>query len=618
MQHLSRHRRPWSPAVWVAVALLAGACAFVPLKAPPAAVDGGVTGRPCTPTATRSCALPYPSDEFTVEDRSTATGRRVVAPEGLFPQAVLDRLGPGASQQDAFANADGFSAVTPVIFEFAEPVAPGSLPADGGDVLAVFDAATGERVPMRAAVPVDAARHGAPDTIVMAWPRSRFEYGRTYVARVTDGLRARSGGPAPRAPGLARSTDPRVAMLREDLARVEGDRWDRVLNATRFTVRSRDNATLQLDRMAQIVRAADHPIRNLRVGPPFLVQHAAAVVTGEVLLSDFRDPNGVARAEHGATPTWERFVLVLPERAAGPAGAPVVIYGHGITAAKETMIFTASSNAKLGLATIGIDVPNHGDRQSGDGGYVLDITSSRTFGRLASMPLQGIIDQLSLLEAVQDHLGGLELEIPATLLGPARPAVGLDTSTVLYQGTSMGGVLGAAFVGLAPELDGAFLQVAGAGIADVIMNSLIWPLFMGVVPSGASTGDAYALMGGATMLLDHAENANLLDRISANGTPVFLAYGVGDGVVPNVTSDRLISLLDLPLVGRSLTEITLPHRATGSDAIPADGAGAAQLWPFSSAELQSFAAHIVFAQDRSVRLLEEWLQGRLRAEGVTG
>jgi pimeloyl-ACP methyl ester carboxylesterase len=282
------------------------------------------------------------------------------------------------------------------------------------------------------------------------------------------------------------------------------------------------------------------------------------------------------------------------------------------------MLFTAGSNAKLGMATIGIDVPNHGDRQTGDGGYVLDITSSRTFGRLASMPLQGVIDQLSLLEAVQDHLGGLELEIPATLLGPARPAVGLDTSTVLYQGTSMGGVLGAAFVGLAPELDGAFLQVAGSGIADVIMNSLIWPLFMGVVPSGASTGDAYALMGGATMLLDHAENANLLDRISANGTPVFLTYGVGDGVVPNVTSDRLISLLDLPLVGPSLTEITLPHRATGSDAIPADGAGVAQLWPFSSAELQSIAAHIVFAQDRSVRLLEEWLQGRLRAEGIAG
>jgi hypothetical protein len=140
---------------------------------------------------------------------------------------------------------------------------------------------------------------------------------------------------------------------------------------------------------------------------------------------------------------------------------------------------------------------------------------------------------------------------------------------------------------------------------------------MGVVPTGATTGDAYALMGGATMLLDHAENANVLDRIRTNGTPVFLSYGVGDGVVPNVTSDRLISLLDLPLVGRKLTGISLSHRETGTESIPADGVGVAQLWPFSSAEVQSFAAHIVFGQDRSVRLLEEWLRGRLLAEGIT-
>jgi pimeloyl-ACP methyl ester carboxylesterase len=591
----------------VAAALLASGCAYLPVVAPPAVGgDGGGSARPCTSTAVRSCALPFPSDEFTVADASTATGRRLIAPEGLLPRRVLDRLGPGGSPRDAVAGADGYSVVTPVIFELAVPVQPGSLPPDGGDVVALFDTTTGERVPLRASVPADAARHGAPDTIVMAWPRSRLRHGRTYVARVTDGLRARSGGPAPRAPGLARTSDPRVAALRADLARVEGDRWDRVVGATRFTVRSRGSATTQIDRMAGMARAAEHPIRNLRVAPPVFVEHASAVVTGEVLLSDFRDRNGVARAEHGARPTWERFVLVLPERAAGPAGAPVVIYGHGITASKETMLFTAATNAELGLATVGIDVPNHGDRQVGDGGYVLDLTSSRTFGRLASMPLQGVVDQVSLLEAVRDHFGTLDVV----------PGVRLDTSTLFYEGTSMGGVLGAAFVALAPELDGAFLQVAGAGIADIIMNSTIWPLFMGVVPAGATTGDAYALMGSATMLMDHAESANLLDRIRARGTPVFLAYGVGDGVVPNATSDRLISLLGLPLVGPRLTGISLPHRSTGREQIPADGRGVAQLWPFSSAEVQSFAAHIVFAQNRSVRLLEEWLAGRLRAEGV--
>jgi pimeloyl-ACP methyl ester carboxylesterase len=234
------------------------------------------------------------------------------------------------------------------------------------------------------------------------------------------------------------------------------------------------------------------------------------------------------------------------------------------------------------------------------------------------MPLQGIIDQVSLLEAVQRHLGSVRFTAPASIERPARPAVPLDTGTVLYEGTSMGGVLGAAFVALSPELDGAFLQVPGAGIADIIMNSLIWPLFMGVVPAGASTGDAYALMGGASMLLDRSEASNVVERVRQNGTPLFVAYGVGDGVVPNVTTDRLISQLDLPLVGRQLTDIALPHRVTGSDRVPADGTGVVQLWPFSSAELQSIAAHIVFGQSRSVQVLEQWLAGRLVAEGVTG
>ncbi len=598
----------------VVVAVVASGCTFLPTPLP----DRGAAaqdGRSCSVSAMRSCALPYPSDEFTVADPSTGTGRRVELPADLLPDRVVAALGPGATPADASRGADGFAALTPVMFELDRAVSPSSIPADGGDVLAVYDEATGERVPIRVEVPGEAARHGAPDTIVVAWPKVRYEFGHTYVARLTDGARARSGSLQP-APGLTDRSDPTVAALAAALERFEGERWDDVLVATRFTVRSESNATHELDAMNAAVRAQDHPVRNLRVDLPLLVPGASAVVVGEVQITDFRDEDGIARIANGGTQRWVPFTLVLPERPAGPEGAPVVIYGHGLIASKETMLFTASTNAQKGLATIGIDVPNHGARQAGNGGFLLDLNNARGFGRLASMPLQGVVDHVSLLLAVQHHLGDVELLLPDLPGRVGQPAPRLDVDHVLYEGTSMGGVLGAAFTALAPELEGSFLQVAGTGIADTIFHSLLWVLFMGIIPSGASTGDAYALMGAATLLTDPADNVNVLSRTREHGTPVFLAYGVGDGVVPNYISDRMIALLDLPLVGREIRPLSVPRRDAGAD-IPADGNGFGQIWPDAAPETFSFLAHVVFVQHQSVRLLEEWLDGRLAAAGVT-
>ena len=63
----------------------------------------------------RSCALPYPSDEFTVVARPRLAHRRVrlAVPEDLVPESVLAQLGPGAGFEDAFGDADGFSARQP-------------------------------------------------------------------------------------------------------------------------------------------------------------------------------------------------------------------------------------------------------------------------------------------------------------------------------------------------------------------------------------------------------------------------------------------------------------------------------------------------------------------------
>ena len=607
----SRRMRPGLVAAGAAVvALVATSCAFLPVPLPARDTTSN-GGPPCADASMRSCALPYPSDEFTVADSSTETGVRVEMPEGVIDRAARDRLGPGATVEDAFGGADGFSAVTPVIFELDRSVDPSSMPADGGDVIAVFDVATGARVPIRAEISKDSIRFGAMNTIVMAWPTVRFDYGHTYVARLNRGLHANVGELAT-APGIATVSSEYVAGIRSALRAIEGDRWSDVISATTFTVRSRANANHDLVEMARLARADDHPVRNLEVGAPFLVTDASAVVHGEVRLTDFRDDDGVADPANGPTEIWERFLMVLPKSPAGPDGAPVAVYGHGLTVSKETMVAVASANARRGVATVGVDVPNHGERQD-EGGFLLDITHPETFGRLTSMTLQGEVDNLSMMKSVEQHFGDLRFDAP--LLGSAPPR--LDTSRVLYEGTSMGGVLGAAEVPLAPELDGAFLQVPGVGTVDIIVHSALWPLFMRVVPDGIPAGDAAALIGAAGMLLDRSDAVNVLDADHAGAAPIFAQYGVGDGIVPGFSTSRLMTLLDLPLIGPDLTPVLTPVRRLPTNEVPADGWGAEQVWNTqSSVELMALGGHLSFMDPVAQKLFDEWLVNRLSASGI--
>jgi hypothetical protein len=612
------------------VAALVGSCAIRPLPPPPdrdpgpsipdeGSPDGSTTTGAadvpgCAALAVRSCALPYPSDEFSVADPATATGRRLAVPvQGLVPDAALRQLGPGAGLADAFGGAqegvkDGYSALSPVIFEVDQSIRSTAIPEDGGDVVEVFDTVTGDPVPIRVEMPFDAAMRGAPRTVVMAWPRLKWEHGRTYVARI-----ARVPGevvtPSP-AQGMEWST-PWVDGLRRALAQVDDRDWSELLSATQFTVGSRDNAIGGLEHMAEVAAAEDHPVRHLVSHPPVLVAGTSAMISGEVAISDFRDEHGVVWPWRTPQRRWVPFLLTVPERPAADTGAPVAIYGHGLVINKESMLLVAAMNARKGVATLGIDVPNHGWR-SREGGYLLELATPRRLGRLADMPLQGIVDHVSLVGALQHHLTSLDMAPWNPLGPPGDGAADLDPSVLLYEGTSMGAVLGAAEVALIPEIDAAYLQVPGAGVADIIMHSLLWVVFSSVVPRGAAAGDAAALMGAATMLLDPTDSTYLLEGLAASKRPVFVQLGVGDAIVPTPTSERFVRLLGIPRVGPALSDIAAPQ---AGDAIPADGRGFVEVWSTNSnPTTQGFMAHVSFIEARSERFLSAWLDQRLAVE----
>ena len=233
------------------------------------------------------------------------------------------------------------------------------------------------------------------------------------------------------------------------------------------------------------------------------------------------------------------------------------------------------------------------------------------------MTLQGELDTLSLLLAIERHFGDIDL-MPYDVVGGSRPdgIADLDPTRILYQGTSMGGVLGSAFLGMAPEVDAAFLQVPGAGIMDTIFHSALWLVFQNVLPNNAKYGDVHVLVAAAQNMMDRGDASTWAPTLRALGTPVFLVYAVDDGIVPNESTDRLIELLGLPRVGPLLTPPTIEPTggARSLSEMPDDLSGAQQIptWHLNESPLQPLLTHTAFTDPVPRRALDTWL------DGVTG
>lgn len=562
-----------------------------------------------------SCNLPYPSDRWLVEDASTATGVRLEIPTDVVPENVRSAFGDYDVLADAMVNADGFSPVTPMAWQLPEGLARDAVPADGGELIQVWDATTGERVRVNVEVSNLQTDERGVHNIIVAYPATRFEPGHRIFGGVVTGVAAVTGGLASASGSKAWASD----ATRNAAAQVTpGIPWDQYLAATSFTVRSDESFTTDVDRMVGLIEAADHPMRNLSVSPPVL--GGALLVSGQIRSLDFRGEYGAIPRDGSAVgkERWLDFLLVLPQRPATAQGAPVIVYSHGLIASKETMLVVADQNARKGFATIAIDKPNHGSRLQG--GPIYDLIWPRNLPRVQSLLLQAVLDDVSLIQAVKQH--GAELD-----QYPANPVRGngdgtpdLNPDHLYFAGTSLGGVLGAAAVGLAPDIDGAYFQVPGSGIIDTLFHSLAWDLFHTLVPSAADYGDAHVLTFFAQTLLDRADNTHYLGRIRERGIPMFLSYAIDDGLVRNQSTERMAEILGLPMVGDQRGPI--PERLTqGALAtMPADGRGFGQIptQQIPDTLLKRLLTHVQFIDPISVSMLDDWLDGRLaeiRSEG---
>lgn len=233
------------------------------------------------------------------------------------------------------------------------------------------------------------------------------------------------------------------------------------------------------------------------------------------LYSNWNVDDGSQKPTQSAIQTLD-VQVVLPKEPTrlNPApkdGWPVIIFSHGITAAKEFgnggMLlldnFVQTEFAKQGYVVIAIDHPLHnsravdlnpdGDSDSRNDTYEINASQSlrglfsgndsadiKNYLKADSLLTsrdnlrQSIADLINLRASIGDQLFYTDNSDPAN---PTQVPVPLDSSNVYVMGHSMGSIAAASFSGIVKgtptDINGTILANPGAGIAGILMNS-VW------------------------------------------------------------------------------------------------------------------------------------------------
>ncbi|MBK7976477.1 MAG: hypothetical protein IPK07_25465 [Deltaproteobacteria bacterium] len=424
------------------------------------------------------------------------------------------------------------------------------------------------------------------------FPAAPFANGHTHIALVTDRVRTSSGSPMPSSDGFARIVaaasggDADAARVRDAyrpvLASIRdamGEDPTHAVIATAFTARSNEPVTRKMRALASAIlaRAKANPPRLEvdQVVPPLPAletKGVAAGVIGQMTTADYRGPDRRIVWDERGRPVEQRehaleFVLKLPK--AGAGRAPVVIFGHGLGAFKETLFQVSSELGERGYATIGIDIGGHGSRM-GEDGPIYDYFTFDELLATRDLFLQSIADEVQLARLVEGALATLDV-VPEG--GDGVPD--LAPEVVGYVGQSMGTVLGGTYLAVEPSIDAAVLNVPGGGFVPLLqLSPSLSGIIEGFLPAGTTASERLVLFSLGQMLVDDIDPANFAAHVTVDPFPghrpkdVLMQQAVDDEIVPGTATELLAHALQVPQVQPSLAPVfglaTASAPATGS------------------------------------------------------
>lgn len=230
------------------------------------------------------------------------------------------------------------------------------------------------------------------------------------------------------------------------------------------------------------------------------------------------------------------FYIAIPAAPPPPTGYPVVIYGHGLSRSGADAISTATSVPEMPMVWAGISAVSHGERGSFLGFFNLNnVLATRDNFRQTAADL---------------------LQFQRMLRHSDHPVFAdFDRDRFGYYGISLGGIIGALYLGIESDIDVAMLSVPGGGLPNILAESAfigdllkplvsfalsiqvddpIFPLAFGrfvqlaqwVLDPGDPINTAPYLLGPATLP-------------GASAKRILMQMGVEDAIVPNRASEDL-------------------------------------------------------------------------------
>ncbi|MCS6912699.1 MAG: hypothetical protein RMK29_17930 [Myxococcales bacterium] len=510
----------------------------------------------CDPLVPVECALPWPSNLYLVEDPGRRTGYTLRFGRTSLPATKKDNT---PVSPDDYRRLDGYSVGTPLMVVFPDvdiSQMPGeeqiarSLDPDAQLVWLEVRDGTVRRVPYW--VELDAYESDPARQVLFVRPAVILREATRYVVAFRN-LRDRSGAPIAPWPAFARLRDGKTRTVPALAARQR--RFDEVFALLESQGVQRASLTLAWDFVTASSEALHGDLLAMRddalrrtgpMGPPLTVtqvtrfaptddgsgrpvsQHWAVEIEGTYEVPDYLAPwtlgaltgNRIRRDAMGRPLAMgtrsPRFWVRIPHSAVGGPPHGLVMYGHGLLgsgtqvrgdfngriANDHRFIFFAAD--LLGLAEE--DVPL----------VILTLQELSRFPSMAERLQQGLVQWVLLARAMRARLPELLRSHPTLQTMGIR----INQDELYYSGISQGGIMGASFLALTPDITYGHFGVPGNNYSTLLQRSVNFDRYAVILNGAYNTPTEQAILLAAIQLLwDSTDPVTHLRHITAEPYP---------------------------------------------------------------------------------------------------